>query len=41
MGGRTGVAGRLNRGKRWIMNPKRNEERYLDPDEAPLLVDFG
>ena len=38
MGGRTGVAGRLNKGKRWVTTPKRNEERYLDPDEAADLV---
>jgi hypothetical protein len=40
MGGRIGgqIVGRLNRGKRRVVNPMRNEERYLDPDEAADLV---
>jgi NUMOD3 motif len=41
VGGRTGVAGRLNRGRRWVTELRSNREFYLSPDEAQVLVDSG
>ena len=41
LGGRTGVAGRLNKGKRWVAKPSSNEESYLSPDEVADLVATG
>jgi hypothetical protein len=41
LGGRTGVAGRLNKGKRWVTELRSNREFYLSPDEAQQLVDSG
>jgi hypothetical protein len=38
VGGRTGVAGRLNRGRRWVTDLSATEERYLPPEEAADLV---
>jgi hypothetical protein len=41
LGGRTGVAGRLNKGKRWVTELRSNGEFYLSPDEALVMVDSG
>jgi hypothetical protein len=41
VGGRTGVAGCLNRGRRWVTELRSNREFYLSPDEAQRLVDSG
>jgi len=41
VGGRTGIAGRLNRGRRWVTDLSATEERYLPPDEAQVMVDGG
>jgi NUMOD3 motif len=41
VGGRTGVAGRLNRGRRWVTELRSNHEFYLDPAEAQAMVDSG
>jgi NUMOD3 motif len=41
VGGRTGVAGRLNRGRRWVTELRSNEEFYLPPAEAQAMVDSG
>jgi hypothetical protein len=41
VGGRTGIAGQLNRGRRWVTELCSNAELYLDPDKAQAMVDSG